>query len=182
MKTHYKIISILLILIVISAGCITLNWHSEKRKVLSHYFWFNDVNGEYIYFPLVVNDKNETIIDVNEYSFQSGDGEIGYVFLNNTKMLNISAHTSDIEIRAEKDITSIDIENVAYYPSFQNKSGDEKNTAYVKMYYSGENRCYMASTISIEEENREHQIILGPTYLSHGWNSVKIYYEAIIAD
>lgn len=168
------IITPLLVIISLSvtlSGCIDSDENSVGFIFTA---WFNDVEeGAYIYFPAIIDSSNKTIIDINEYYFKSGNGNIEYEQINGTMMLNISASTNGIEVKVERKNQPEDKWNLKFTDMYANNTGG-KNYNYTRIYYSGNNQVYTSSGYSFIKPGMETGFVIGPYYLSNGWNNVRI--------
>ena len=169
MKRNQLLIPLFIVVTFTLSGCI-----NENSIAFSFTAWFHDVEkGAYIYLPAIVNPENETIIELDEYFFENGKGNIEYIQVNGTVMLNISAFTSDIRIKTERKDEPEDKWNLTYSGLYLNNT-DVVSKYYTKIYYSGNNRVYSSSSYIFFTGPSGNGFEIGPYYLSHGWNDVRI--------
>jgi len=127
------------------------------------------MKGQYVYLPTVVDSNNETIIGIDEYYFESGNGNIEYIEVDNTTMLNITAYTDHVLINVKREKQPDDKWNLSYSSLFT-KYIDGVAYNYTKIYYSGDNSVYSFSSYSFETASSSEGYRLGPLYFSNGWN------------
>jgi len=181
---------ILLVVILLSTpliGCfdkdqpITLIWHDLLI--------LNGSVGEYMYFPMVVDNHNNTIIGKDCYSYrdicnQRLEGTNDYVTINGTKFLNISMVSSQFEVRAKITNLTIDFDliniqcfniNVTEYQNFDEQHygvyGEDFKVS--KVYYSGTNDPGIFSDLKTYESDyyiSKNIVMEGIFY--QGWNEV----------
>ena len=102
-----KINAIVILAIIIISVSLTGCFHeNDNKKELIQNLTFKRVKDNYIYFPVVLSDSNNTVINIEEYSIIKGDGKIDTIIINGYKMLNITIFTDEIDIGYRKDTSS----------------------------------------------------------------------------
>jgi len=130
--------------ILASCGCLFSN--SETYDI-THYFFINDAKGEYVYFPMVVDDNSTVIFTKEDYHIQNGKGNIDYVEIDGHRMLNITINSDEISFLAKnKDVP--DGPTYCYWNSSE-AVYFKGELRYTKLYYSGDNEILISSRIGI---------------------------------
>ena len=174
----YKIQLLVLLIIVSLTGCFFSDPQTEND--FEHYIRFEGAKGEYIYFPTIIDDQNNSILELSEYHFKTGSGTINKVSINGTDYLNISLGADEVEIKVERKGILNNFDNFTYSGIYIGKvsfgGGPLIDYPITEIYYSGNNTCDMVSYLSTGKNKSNKIIVLGPAYLSSGFNSVGMDY------
>ena len=138
---------------------------------LSYYFWFIDANDGYILFPDIVDNNNESVIDLDLFRITTGSCNISKEIINNSNYINISCETNEVRIFIQRREVQGDLSEIRY----DGHEVDQDNYNEITMiFYSGNDNVETASNLQLKRGRYFRSLIVGPIFINHGWNRVEI--------
>jgi len=166
----------LFIILAISYWHIYPNDSSDKEAKgnSTHRIYINHMEDGFLYFPTIVDENNNSIIEPDQYFFKNGKGEVAKVIIDDIEYLNISSKSDEIIIESYRmDILN---GNKLTYGNWNNYSFEIPARS-TRIYYSGVNEIYVISEMKIGRSHDICSLDLGPAYIIHGWNDVMVLYQ-----